>query len=179
MEKNGTTFFATVSRSIFGNALPKIVIDENGVKKTMQDNQIGILSIKDETFPILSPMLMGEARYDSKTYRWKGNLHADVKEVPSGIEFKEIRFVIKIDDKVFSNKTISNATLSRGYEVDEKIPLDNGQTCEMTVIATDNIGLKHRYIIDHLVAGSGEQWAPPSNEEPIYSADGKLLWKSE
>lgn len=36
MEKNGTTFVATVSRNVFGDALPKIVIDKNGVKKTMQ-----------------------------------------------------------------------------------------------------------------------------------------------
>jgi hypothetical protein len=89
-EKNGTTFAATVSRSIFGDALPKIVIDENGVKKTMQDDQIGIWSIKERVFPIMIPRLIGEARFDGKIYRRKGNLSADIKEVPSGIEFKEI-----------------------------------------------------------------------------------------
>lgn len=116
MEKNGTTFAATVSRNIFGDALPKVVIDENGVKKTMQDDQIGIWSIKESVFPIMTPRLVGEARFDGKIYRRKGNLSADIKEVPSGIEFKGIRFVIKVDDKMISDEAIPNETLSVGTE---------------------------------------------------------------
>lgn len=60
MEKNGTAFVAIVSRNVFGNALPKIVIDENEVKKTMQDNRIGIWSIKDKIFPTINPRLIEE-----------------------------------------------------------------------------------------------------------------------
>ncbi len=50
MEKNGTTFLATVNRDIFGDALPKIVIQEEGVKKITQDDRIGIRSIKESVF---------------------------------------------------------------------------------------------------------------------------------
>jgi hypothetical protein len=179
MEKKGTTFVATVSCNIFGNALPKIVIDEKGVKKTMQDDQIGIRSIKEAIFPTMFPRLLGEARFDGKTYIRKGNLHGDTKEIASGIEFTEIRFVIKVDDKVISDEIITYETLFRGYEVDEKIPLSNGQICTMMVIATDNIGFEHHYIVDHWVAGSDRQREPWFNDEQIYSADGKLLWKTE
>lgn len=179
MEKNGTTFVATVSRNVFGDALPKIVIDENGVKKTMQEKQIGIWNIKEKIFPIMIPRLVGEAKFYGKTYRRKGNLSADIKKVPSGIEFTEIRFVVKVDDKVVSDEAISKETLSYGYEVDEKISLSNGQICTMIVIATDSIGFEHHYIVDHWVAGSNLQREPWFNDEQIYSADGKLLWKTE
>lgn len=155
------------------------MIDENGVKKTMQDNQIGIWSIKEEVFPTINPRLSGEAGFDGKIYRRKGNLSADTKEVASGIEFKEIRFVIKVDDEVISDETVPNETLSYVYEVDEKISLSNGQICTMIVIVTDSIGFEHHYIVDHWFAGSDLQREPWFNDEQIYSADGKLLWKPE
>ncbi|HWQ80533.1 MAG TPA: hypothetical protein VN381_17030 [Anaerovoracaceae bacterium] len=177
MEKNGTTFFATVSRNVFDHALPKIVIDENGIKKIMQDDQVGIPSIKESIFPIMHPSLSGEARFDGKTYKRKGSLNTDTKETASGIKFTKIRFAVKVDDKVISNEMIPNETLSYGYEVDEEISLSNGQICTMTVIATDSIGFEHHYIVGHYVAGSDKQREPWFGDEQIYSADGKLLWK--
>lgn len=179
MNKNDTTFSITVSRSIFADALPKIVINENGIKKTMDDKQIGILSIKDEIFPAIYPRLLGQASFNGNTYIRKGNLSADVKEVETDIKYTEMRLAIKVDDKLISEETIPNEEFYSGYEVDEKIPLSNGQICTMTVIAIDSIGLEHHYTVDTWVAGFDSQREPLFENEYIYSGDGKLLWKSE
>lgn len=180
MDKNGTTFVTTVSRNIFGDAMPRIVIDEDGVKKTTQDAQISIPSIKERVFPIMFPRLTGEAKFSGKTYRRKGNLSADIKEAPSEIEFEEIRIVIEVDNKVISDEIIPKEMFFHdGYEIDEKISLNDGQTYIMKIIATDSIGLEHHYIGDSWVVGSNYQRKPWFGDERIYSPDGNLLWRPD
>lgn len=179
MNRNGTTFSATVSRDIFGSVSPLIVIDESGVKKTTQDDRIIIGSMKDSLLPIMRPHFSGEAIYSGGTYKCKKTLYTDVKSTESGIVCTEMRFVIKVDEEVISDEVIPIDTLSAGWQVDKTIPLSNGQTCIMMVIATDSIGLEHRYTVDHWVGGAAAQREPWLDDEQIYSADGKLLWKTE
>ncbi len=182
MERDGITFTATIARNIFSDALPKIVIDEDGTRKITEDNQIGIRSIKKKIFPVMIPRLSGEARFSNGTYRRKGNLSINTKKTSFGIEFKKARLAIKVGDRVVSDKIIPDETLSEdshGYEINEKISLDDGQVCTMTVIAVDSIGLEHHYNVDHWVAGSGPQREPLFDDEKIYSADGKLLWEQK
>lgn len=179
MEKDGTIFSATISLDIFGGAFPKIIIDENEIRKTSEHNQIGIRDIKEKIFPIMYPKLMGESRYNGETYSRKGELSTEIKEVGSGIEYKEIRFVIKVDEKLISDEIIPNESFYSGYEVDEKIPLSSGEICTMTVIATDSLGLEHHFMVDYWDADSGSHRELWFNDNQIYSSDGKLLWKPE
>ncbi len=179
MEKDGTRFSAIISRDIFGTAFPKIIIDENEIRKTTEDERVGVWDIKEEIFPIMYPRLMGEARYGGEIYSRKGELSGEIKRVGSEIEFKEIRFVIKVDDKLISDEIIPSASFYSGYEVDEKIPLSSGQICTMTVIAMDSVGLEHHYMVDYWDADSGSHRELWFDNELIYSSDGKLLWKPE
>lgn len=185
MEKNNTTFSATISFDIFSDAFPKIVIDENGVKKTMEDKEIGIGNIKERLFPTIYPSLWSQVRFDGKVYKIKGTLDFGRENVETEIKYEKMRFLIKVDDKLISDKVIFPVSLSSGYEVDEEIPLGNGQVCTMLVIATDSIGLEHHYIVDNWVAESGSQRRArlegglDFGEKYIYSSDGKLLWKPE
>lgn len=179
MNRNGTTFSATVSRDIFSSTSPLIVIDEGGVKKTTQDDRIIIWSMKDSLLPRLYPQFAGETMYSGGTYKCKETLYADVKNAESGIVFTEMHFVVKVDEEVVSDEVIPIDTLSAGWQVDKTIPLSNGQICVMMVIATDSTGLEHRYMVDHWVGGASAQREPRFDDEQIYSADGKLLWKAE
>lgn len=179
MEKNGITFTATVSQSIFDNAVPKIIIDEKGIKKTEQNDKIGVWNIKECIFPTMRPRLSGESGFDGKTYKQKGSLRAHITKNESGIEFTEIHIVMKVDDKIISDEIITIDSLTDGYDLDEKIPLEKGQTCTMTVIATDSIGFEHHYLVDHWVAGSNAQREIGMDKGSIYASDGKLLWQPE
>ena len=179
MDRMGTSFTATVDRSIFSDALPIIVIDENGVNKTMDKKQIGISDIKNEIFPYMFPRFLGQASYSGDTYSRSGNLSVDIKESNKGIKFTKIRLVIKVDDKTVSEEIIPNDVFDSGYEINKKIPLGKGEVSTMIVIATDSIGLEHHYTIDTWTGGSDRQREPLFEEEYIYSPDGKLLWKPE
>ncbi|GKV63917.1 MULTISPECIES: hypothetical protein [unclassified Sporosarcina] len=177
MQKSGTTFRITVSRDIFGDALPKIVINERGVMKTTQDDRIGMESIKEVVFPTLIPSFEGEERYNDNIYWKKGILSADIQKVESEIKFTDIRVVSKVDDHVISDKKIPHDMFSEGYETDEEVTLGDGEIYTTTIIATNNIGFEHHYIVNRWIQGT-EPPGEPIEHEQIYSADGKLLWDS-
>ncbi len=179
MEKNGTTYTTTVLRDIFGTATPTIVIDENGVKKTLADERITIADLRESLLPLLFPRLNSESSSNDKTFKIKGTLSADSKGVTSGNIFLETRLVLKVDDSVVSEKEIPIGALTTGFAVDENVPLSDGQVCTMTLIATDSIGLEHHYVVAYLDSGSNKQPEPWFNQEKIYSADGKLLWEQK
>ncbi len=179
MEKTGTNFSTTVSRHVFGDTMPKIIIEEGGVKKITEDTRINVENIKERLFPRLYSRVSGEANYRKNIYSRKGTLNVDFKEIKSDIKYTEMRLVVKVDDKLISDEIIPDEVFRSGYEVDEEIPMNDGQTYVMTLIATDSIGLEHHYTVEHWVAGTGEQIAPSLDDEHIYSADGKLLWKFE
>lgn len=179
MDKMGTSFTTTVDRSIFSDALPIIVIDENGVKKTMDAEQIGIHDIKNKIFPNMFPRLLGQASYSSDTYSRSGNLSMEVKESNEYIKFTKIRLVIKVDEDIISEEIIPNDVFNSDYEISKKIPLGEGEVSTMIVIATDSIGLEHHYTIDTWIGGSDRQKEPWFEDEHIYSPDGTLLWQPE
>lgn len=181
MEKSGTTFSATVSRDIFSSATPLILIDEGGVMKTTQDDRLMILSMKDSLLPSIHPRINGESRYGGGSYKRKGTLTADFKNVMSEIVFTEMRFIVKVDGDVVSDEVIFRDSMPMiwDWEVDKTIPLADGQTCIMTVIASDSAGLEHHFTVDYFVGGANAQREPWFDDEEIYSADGKLLRKLE
>lgn len=179
MDKTGTNFSTTVLHDIFADTMPKIIIEEGGVKKITEDTRINVVSIKERLFPLLYPRVSGGANYRKNIYSRKGMLNVDFKEIKSDIKYTEMRLVVKVDNKLISDEIIPDEVFRSGYEVDEEIPMNDGQTYVMTLIATDSIGLKHHYTVEHWVAGTGEQIAPSFDDEHIYSADGELLWKPE
>jgi hypothetical protein len=182
MERSGATFSVTIDCKIFSEASPKIVIDESGAKSITHDDQVCIRDIKGELLPRMYPRLLGGSSFNGNSYKRKGSLIADTKESPSEIKFTSVQLLIKVDEKVISEKELDLQVLEArvdGYEIDEEIELSDGQICTMTVIATDSMGLKHHYLVDHFLAGSKAQREPWLENEKIYSSDGRLLWESE
>ena len=55
MDKTGTNFSTTVLHDIFADTMPKIIIEEGGVKKITEDTRINVVSIKERLFPLLYP----------------------------------------------------------------------------------------------------------------------------
>ncbi len=123
------------------------------------------------------PRLLGQASYSGGTYSRSGDLSVDIKEVGKDIRFTNISLVIKVDDKTISKEILPNEVFDSGYEISKKIPLDKGEVCTMIVIATDSLGLEHHYTVDHWTGGSDRQRELWSEDEYIYSSNGKLLWE--
>ena len=184
MERDGTTFTVTVFRDIFGDSMPEIVIVDDGITKTTHDSRLEIWSLKELLLPgILYTMLDGRSYHANGNYIREGKLRAYFEKPvwELGAEFVETRFIVEVDDEIISTKPFPIEALSDGFEIKESIPLREGQSCKMTLVATDSLGFEHHYLIDHTYSG----YVPTAElpmwpfEEYIYSADGELLWSLE
>lgn len=177
MERNGDTFFTTVSRGVFEDVLPKIIINESGLKKITQDDRISVWNMKETIFPTFMPSFGGDMSYGDNTFKRKGMLIASNNAEVSEVKFTSIRLVTAIDNEVISDEVIPRHALLDGYELDEETTVGKGQVYTMKVLAKDSIGFEHHYIVDQWVGGANAHGEIMDHEQ-IYSADGKLLWET-
>lgn len=182
MERTGTSFSLTVDTEIFNPEIhPNIIIFEDDITKTEQNDLLYLHSVKDEIFPNASILLLGLSRGNSQRYKRTGTISWYTKppgSLSKPIKFTEARLVIKVNDSIIADKPIDINNLD-GYEVDEEISLKDGQTCTMTIIVKDSLNLEHHYTIDTYVQGNSSQREPLFDDEKIYSEDGTLLWSQE
>ena len=148
MEQNGIAFSLSVPCDIFSDVLPKIVIDENGTKKVTQDYRLDIGNVKDFVLPSMYPQLTGTSGYENNIYMRKGYFDNYFENAILQERFKGMRLLIKVDDEVISDEKISTGQFFGGYEIDKKIPMTEAQTCTITLVATDDLGFVHHYIVD-------------------------------
>ena len=178
MERNGTSFSLTVEAKIFDTELdPTIVITEGDVTKTEKNDALSLYRIRDEIFPYMHIRFMGSYGGNSQGFHITGTLSADKKPVSTSLDavtYEEALFIIKVDDTVLSETPIDIGRLD-GYEVDEEIALQDGETCTMIVVITDSLDLEHHYTIASYVQGDRAQREQIFDEAAIYMKDGTLL----
>jgi len=184
MERNGTVFSVTTARDFFARTAPMILIDENGVTTTVQDNRIDIGSIGHSILPTLFASMDGTTAYRQNTYGMHGNMRIEMREGRAGIQFTDMRCVVKVDQRVVSDEPISDMTFPITHGMDLTFPINEGQLLTITVIATDDLGFEHHYLVKHWIAdtddvrpllGAGDKFGFAD----IYSADGQRLWTPE
>lgn len=182
MERNGTSFSLIVVSKIFNSEIyPNILISEDDLIKTEQNELLYVHNLKNEIYPYLSVRLMGSSHGNSQGYKRTGTIESYIKPfkaLSETIEFTDARFVIKVDDAIIADKPIGINNLN-GYEVNEEIPLKDGETCTMTIIVKDSLNLEHHYAIDTYVQGDKAQKEPFFDDVKIYSQDGTLLWSQK
>ena len=180
MVRNGTTFTATIPFDVFDVIEdPLIEINDSGTLRSTRDDRIFIWSVKDAVFPEIFAQLVGRASYGNNTYTIEKHLQIAEKRSESAVTIAEMRFVIKVDDEVISDKSVPDNVLNTPWLVNEKITLNSGQVCTMTFIATDSIGFEHHFLLDYFVGGNNAQREPMYENEIIYSPDGKPVWGAE
>ena len=107
-----------------------------------------------------------------------------MREGRAGIQFTGMRCVVKVDQRVVSDEPISDMTFPITHGMDLTFPMNEGQLLTITVVATDDLGFEHHYLVKHWVAdaddvrpllGAGDKFGFAD----IYSADGQRLWTPE
>ncbi|NLM72451.1 MAG: hypothetical protein GX184_00220 [Clostridiaceae bacterium] len=183
MERNGTSFTVTVFEDIFSAEIfPKILIADDDIVKTELNVDLNIWNIKEKIFPPFYVRLDGRTTQKNKQeYLRQGTISSNINESKASlasIEYVEARLVIKVDDKIVKDELIDINKLD-GYEVNEKIPLNDGRTVTMTIIVKDSFGLEHHCMIDSFSQGMDQTFKPLFERDKIYSPEGKLLWQEE
>ena len=190
MDRSGTSFSLTTTAGFFEQErTPDIIISEGNITRTEKNESLYLYSVKHHIFPEAFAHIMGGSEGNSKRYKRYGTITFDKKDMAvapikeekaasEAIRFTKATFVVAVDDVIISEKSIAIDKVD-GYEVKEEIPLMEGQTCTMTLIIQDNLGLFHHYPLDVYVQGAKAQREPFFENEKIYTKDGKLLWSQD
>lgn len=191
MKRNISIFTLTVDTDIFAYEVnPNIIISEDGKMKTEKNDELYLYNIKDYVFPDVSMNYYGE--FDLKRGEMKFNGLLNYQEEDSKglntINYTEARLVIKAADALILEKNIDIKDLD-GYQIEEEIPLKDGQSCEIYVIAKDELNLEHHLLVgsyskneDEFVYEEDVEYVDDINQKyggMVYSQDGEQLWPPE
>src|SRR5690554_3425383 len=102
MDRKGTSFSLTVDTEIFNQGIhPSIIIYEDDITITEQNDLLYLDSIKNEIFPYTNIFqLLGSAHGNSQRYKRTGKISWDIEQfgtLSDSIDFTEARFIIKVD----------------------------------------------------------------------------------
>lgn len=186
MNRNGTTFTATIAVNLFDNLEAKVILADGGIEKTEG------LAVSENPREIALPTVGARFEDDagsgyskssgelSVDYHRKGNLILEVKAVENNPIVKAY-LVLNIDGKTVSEEQVNFSGI--GTAIDKKTTLYAGQSLTMYVTATDRFGFIHKVILDQVVL---DKSAEPVNqadgtwimgEEMITDKDGKVLYR--
>ncbi|WP_026894862.1 hypothetical protein [Clostridiisalibacter paucivorans] len=181
LEKSGLKYSTTKEFEISDSVFPKIIMQDNGVKSVEEHNGLMVSSIKEQVFPHIFANFSGETSYGSNQYRAKGNLGIDYKPSQENNSFVDIKYVIKVDDKIIKETPVvlekegglgGNFTL----DIDDKYSMNDGQILTSNVVAVDSLGFTHEYLVTHFVAGSNMQREPYFDKMNIKAPNGEIVY---
>lgn len=178
MEKQGTEFALTKDFAIKEEVSPIIIIEDKGVLQFEEHDYLRVYNIKDEVFSSLSPRFDGESGYSGQEpydYLMKGNIAMDSSIINGHNSFKDIKYIVTLDDEVI--KTYQAGFVGIGnIEINDNFKMEKGQTLIGKVVATDGLNFIHEYLIMHYVAGEKEQIEHYYENEKIIAPNGTVIY---
>lgn len=181
LEKSGLKYSTTKNFEIPDSVFPKIIMEDNGVKNIEEHKGLMVSSIKEQVFSHIFARFSGETSYGSNQYRAKGNLDIAYKPSLESNPFVDIKYVVKVDGEIIKEIPVAlekesglggNFTLG----IDDKYSMKDGQILTSNVVAVDNLGFTHEYLITHFVAGSNMQREPYFEKMNIKAQNGEIVY---
>ena len=181
LEKSGLQYFTTKNFAISDRISPKIIIDDNGVKNIEEHKGLKVSNIKEQVFPYIFARFVGQSSYGAHDYRTKGRLVIDYKPSREDNPFIDMKYVIKVDDKIIKETPIvleRDSGLGGAFtlDIDDKYSINDGQILTSNVVAVDSFGFTHECLVTHHVAGSKAQREPYFKQEKIIAPNGEVVY---
>ncbi len=181
LEKSGTQFFVTKDLGISETAFPKIILQDQGVKHLEEHRGLNVSRIKESIFPNIFAHFSGTTKYSSGEYSEKGFIDIEYIGANEDNYFKEMKYVVKVDNKKINEKMISIVDEKQNIdsisiEIDGEYSLEKGQTLTGNIVAIDALGFVHEYLVVHYVGDSNDQREPYSDKLSIKAPNGETVY---
>ncbi|HKL43439.1 MAG TPA: hypothetical protein VJ962_12735 [Clostridia bacterium] len=181
LEQSGTQFFVTKDLGISETAFPKIILQDQGVKHLEEHRGLNVSRIKESIFPNIFAHFSGTTKYSSGEYSEKGFIDIEYIGANEDNYFKEMKYVVKVDNKKINEKMISivdekQNINSISIEIDGEYSLEKGQTLTGNIVAIDALGFVHEYLVVHYVGDSNDQREPYSDKLSIKAPNGETVY---
>ena len=181
LEKSGLQYSTIKNFKISDSISPKVIIEDNGAKNIEEHKGLKVSNIKEQVFPFIFARFAGQSSYGANDYRTKGHLVIDYKPSQEDNPFIDMKYVIKVDDKIINEKPVvleKDSELGGRFtlDIDDKYSINDGQILTSNVVAVDSLGFTHEYLVTHYVAGSKAQREPYFKQEKIVAPNGEVVY---
>ena len=178
MEKQDTEFILTKEFSIMDQVNPMIILENKGVQEFEENENLKLFSIKDSVFSSLSFHFSGETSYNHQEpydFSMRGEIVSS-SMIQNENEFKEIKFVISMNDEVL--KSYVGDTKGLFISVDAKFEVKKGEKLIGKVVAMDQLNFIHEFTLLEYTAGDSFDGITFETHQKILSHNGIVLFES-
>lgn len=182
LKQSGIKFSGTKDLEISENVYPKIILEDKGVKNVEEHRGLNVFRIKETIFPNIFIHFSGTTKYSSGEYHAKGSLMGEYRHTNNNNnDFKEMKYVVKIDGEVIDEKSISLEKENEyseplSIDIDDKYPLEKGEILTTNIIAVDTLGFTHEYLVTHYEGDSNAQREPHFEKMNIKGPNGEIVY---
>lgn len=180
MIKQGSEFVLTIDFDLKDEIMPMIEIEDNGVSQFEENDSINLSDIRNQVFSSLYLNFIGSSSYTAQEpYEFKsdGTIAITSMNVRSNNDFKEIKYVVSIDDEVV--KTLQTELTDVGsFLINDSFKLKSGQRLIGKVVATDQMNMTHEYNIFNYIGGDESDMFNMVQNEKIIAPNGIVIYEA-
>ena len=180
MIKQGSKFVLTIDFDLKDEIMPMIEIEDNGVSQFEENDSINLSDIRNRVFSSLYLNFIGSSSYTAQEpYEFKsdGTIAITSMNIRSNNDFKEIKYVVSIDDEVV--KTLQTELTDVGsFLINDSFKLKSGQRLIGKVVATDQMNMTHEYSIFNYIGGDESDMFNMVQNEKIIAPNGIVIYEA-
>ena len=180
MIKQGSEFVLTIDFDLKDEIMPMIEIEDNGVSQFEENDSINLSDIRNRVFSSLYLNFMGSSSYTAQEpyeFNSDGTIAITSMNVRSNNDFKEIKYVVSIDDEVV--KTLQTELTDVGsFLINDSFKLKSGQRLIGKVVATDQMNMTHEYSIFNYIGGDESDMFNMVQNEKIIAPNGIVIYEA-
>jgi hypothetical protein len=180
LQRSGIKFSGTKGLEISESVFPKIILEDQGVKSIEEHRGLNVSRIKESIFPSIFAHFSGTTKYSSGEYHAQGVIDIDYKEFNKNNYFKEMKYIVKIDGALVDEKPIlleaNQSGESFSVDINDQYTLDKGEILTTSIMAEDELGFTHEYLVTHYVGDSNAQREPHFEKIKIMAPNGETVY---
>lgn len=179
MIKHGSVFSLTKEFDLKDAIIPLIEIEDKGLSLFEENIDIAIYDVSHQVFSSLFLNFSGSSQYSALEpfeFNAEGVITINSVNIQSNNTFKDINYVVSVDDKVV--KTLQTELTDVGsFEIKDDFKLKLGQRLIGKVVATDYMNMLHEYIVFDYVAGEDNEMVLVNQNEKIITPNGIVIFE--
>jgi len=181
LKQSGMKFSGTKDLEISESVIPKIILEDQGIKYVEEHRGLNVSRIKESIFPNIHVHFSGTTKYSSGEYRAKGSIMGEYQQAQNNNNFLELKYVVKVDDEIIEEKPIlleddNELSTPIVLDIDDQYTLDKGQILTTNIVAVDALGFVHEYLVTHYVGDSNAQREPYFQKMNIKAPNGDIVY---
>lgn len=176
LKKEYLSYIGKIDFPITKEVIPKIIIENNGVKYIEENEDIIINNLREIVLLNIYADYNGEVKESSNKLDFKGNIHIDYKKDSNGNSIEEIKALVKVNGDLLKEINMDIYDDFVNFKVNESLNVEDGDIVKIYVLAMDSLGFKYESIIYNYKVGNFSQEEPVYKVEKIVSPNGEIIY---